>query len=199
MVTDFNSLKKSFFERRVRNHLGYLVSNGLTELEDVYEKGDAINHEIDTSTWKDFKVTDIFNFKRGTRLTKDDRIPGEIPLVTAGEANAGVKELISNDAQIIFSNAITIDMFCNSYVHTDQFCCDDNVLVLTSKKPINRYVMLFISTVIEMEKYRYQYGRQYRQKNLKEHYLKLPVTADGDPDYVFMESFIKKLPYAEKV
>ena len=199
MVTDFNSLKTSLFERKIRNHLGYLVCNGLTKLGNAYEKGDVIYSEIDTSTWIYFKVTDIFNFKRGTRLTKDDRISGDIPLVTAGEGNAGVKELISNDDQIIFSNAITIDMFCNSYVHTDQFCCDDNILVLTSKKPISRYVMLFISTVIEMEKYRYQYGRQYRQKNLKEHYLKLPVTKDGEPDYAFMDAFIKKLPYAEKI
>lgn len=88
--------------------------------------------------WKEFKLTDLFTYQRGTRLTKNNRIKGDYPLVTAGEYNKGVKEYISNENQVLFKNAITIDMFCNSFVHIDEFCCDDNVLVLNAKTDMNK-------------------------------------------------------------
>ena len=199
MTTDYRKLNDSIFEKKIRTHLGYLVANGQTDLTENYVESKKRLLSIDTSSWVDFNLTDIFNFKRGTRLTQEDRIEGGIPLVTAGEGNAGVKEFISNEDQEIFQSAITIDMFCNSYAHINKFCCDDNVIALNSKKPMSRFAMLFISTVIEQEKYRYQYGRQYRQKNLKAHLVKLPANKDGNPDINYMEKYIKELPYSNRI
>ena len=49
--------------------------------------------------------------KRNKTNKEEDRIFGNIPLVTAGEGNLGVKSLISNEEQKRYSNRITIDMF----------------------------------------------------------------------------------------
>lgn len=84
--------------------------------------------------WGEICLVDHFTYERGTRLTKNDRNFGKYPFVTAGEYNKGVKEYIGNTNQKIFKEAITIDMFCNSFVHIDEFCCDDNILVLNPKK-----------------------------------------------------------------
>ncbi|MBP5779391.1 MAG: restriction endonuclease subunit S, partial [Campylobacter sp.] len=116
--------------------------------------------------WREFALTELFTYERGTRLTKNDRINGKYPLVTAGEYNKGVKEYISNLNQKVFKNAITIDMFCNSFVHIDEFCCDDNVLVLTSKTPISKETMIFISSIINKDKDKWGYEKQYRQNSL---------------------------------
>lgn len=140
--------------------------------------------------WNKFKLVDLFNYERGTRLTKNDRTEGKIPLVTAGEYNQGVKEHISNENQKIFKNAITIDMFCNCFVHIEDFCCDDNVLVLTAKQNISKRAMQFISTIINKDKEKWGYIKQYRQNSLEKHSIFLPCNKDNMLDFDFMESFI---------
>ncbi|MGX2971918.1 restriction endonuclease subunit S [Helicobacter sp. T3_23-1059] len=147
--------------------------------------------------WEEFKLINLFNYVRGTRLVKSARIKGDLPLLTAGEFNQGVKEFISNQNQQIFNNAITIDMFCNSFVHIENFCCDDNILVLNAKKPMNKYHLRFISTIINKDKSKYGYGKQYRMGSLENHKVLLP-TIDGKIAFDFMESYIKELE-AERI
>ena len=199
MKTDYSILNKEKFEKSVRSYLAYLVYNGLTDLV-IHNKGLPTGSiELMQSSWKEFSLNELFIPKRGTRLTKEDRISGDIPLVTAGEGNLGVKELISNEDQERFTNKITIDMFCNSYTHEDEFCCDDNIIALESKEEISKFSKLFINTVIELDKCRYQYGRQYRMKNFKNHTIRLPQKNDGTPDWEFMAKFIKQLPYSDRI
>lgn len=177
------------FKKCVSEYLAWEVSNVLKNST----KADSINGGMEGNAlsprlaklekefkqnggkWREFKITQLFNYERGTRLTKGHRIAGNIPLLTAGEFNQGVKEFISNEEQKIFSNAITIDMFCNSFVHIKPFCCDDNILVLTAKKQMNQYHLRFISTIIGKDKPKYGYGKQYRIGSLEKHYIPLPV------------------------
>ena len=57
--------------------------------------------------------------------------------------------------------------------------------------------------MINRDKYRYQYGRQYRQKNFKQHKIKLPAKqnrkGEYEPDWQFMEDYIKSLPYSSNL
>lgn len=153
---------------------------------------------LDTSNWHEFSLSNLFSQIRGSRLVQADREIGSIPLVTAGQSNLGVKDYISNPETKKYSEALTIDMFCNSFVHLDEFCCDDNILVLKPKNKLSKYVLFFISTVINQDKYRYQYGKQYRQKDFNKHKIKLPST-ENSPNYEYMEYFIKQLPYSDKI
>ena len=143
--------------------------------------------------WKEFQLTALFDYERGTRLTKNDRTKGKYPLVTAGEQNQGVKEYISNKNQKVFKNAITIDMFCNCFVHIEDFCCDDNILVLTAKQGMSKYAMQFISAVINKDKEKWGYGKQYRQNSLEKHSIFLPSDDTNAPNFALMEKFIKNI------
>lgn len=165
--------------------------------------------ELNVQDWKEFLLSRIFLMTRGTRLTTYDRIKGDIPLVTAGEENCGVSENIGNIEQKKFYDTLTIDMFNNCFYHSGVFCADDNILVLSNDN-ISVYAKLFISSVINQDRYRYSYGRQYRQKNYVEHFIKLPILHNSDgtlflddnktysdegyvPDWQFMEDYIKSL------
>jgi type I restriction-modification system DNA methylase subunit len=196
MKTDYSKINDEIFAKKVREYLSYLITYGINNLNNVNEKT-GCNSSLNNKKWIDFNLEKLFVPERGTRLTKEDRISGNIPLVTAGEGNLGVKSLISNDEQKRYSNRITIDMFCNSYVHMDTFCCDDNIITLKPIYEMNKYIMIFISTIIELDKYRYQYGRQYRMKNFEKHTIKLPLGNDDLPDWEFMQDYIKSLPYSE--
>lgn len=165
--------------------------------------------ELNVQNWKEFSLSKIFEMTRGTRLTTYDRIKGDIPLVTAGEENSGVSEYISNIEQEKFHDTLTIDMFNNCFYHRGVFCADDNILILNNDD-ISINCKLFISSVINQDKYRYSYGRQYRQKNFVEHCIRLPILCNKTntpvidenktysdegyiPDWQFMEDYIKSL------
>lgn len=198
MNTDYSNLQDEMFEFKIREYLAYLIKYGINNLKTInsYQKN---KKPLNSLKWKEFNLADLFKSERGKRLTQEDRIFGTTPLVTAGEGNLGVKELISNEEQKKYKNKITIDMFCNSYTHVDTFCCDDNIITLECNSKISKYCMLFISTMIEQDKYRYQYGRQYRMKNFNKHLIKLPTNDGKNPAWDFMESYIKSLPYSEYI
>lgn len=151
--------------------------------------------QLNTEDWKWFYLTDIFSIKRGKRLTKPDREIGITPLVTAGCENEGVAEYISNEEQAKYKNAITIDMFGSSCYRGYEFCCDDNILVLQNKH-LTCFSGLFISSIISNDEYKCAYGRQYRQKTFAVHKIKLPTDPLGNPDWQWMEDYIKGLPYS---
>lgn len=162
-------------------------------------RGQYQSKQHPTGSWKTFTLRELFGSPiRGIRIKKADRIIGDIPFITAGEYNNGAAELIDNEEATIYSNALTIDMFGNCFYHSDEFKCDDNILVLMNKN-LNPFNGLFIASVLMADKYKHDYGRQYRQKDYMKHHIKLPVTSDGHPDWQFMEDYIKSLPYSYRL
>lgn len=142
-------------------------------------------------------LKDYFSIERGTRLTTADRIHGDIPFVTAGYINSGVTDFVGNQNLKIYENCLTIDMFGNCFYRDYKFACDDNILILYNNF-MNKYIYMFISTIISKDSYKYSYGRQYRQKDFNKHYIMIP-SINGLPDWKYMEEYIKSLPYGDKI
>jgi hypothetical protein len=166
----------------------------------IATQGFRCNLPLETKIWKPFKLSALFGMERGTRLTKDNRITGKIPLATAGFANEGIAGRVANEGMKVYHDVLTIDMFCNCFYRGYKFVCDDNILVLNPLfAGANRFKMLFIATVVSADKYRYAYGRQYRQKDFREHVISLPAEKSGKPDWAFMETYIKALPYSDRI
>ena len=199
METDYANLTQADFEMTVRKYLSYLVLSATVTLE---KQGELNPHTplLDTERWQWFKLCELFNMERGTRLTKDNRISGGIPLATAGFANEGIAENIANEEMKTYRNVLTIDMFGNSFYRGYEFACDDNILVLAPLfDGASSFNMLFLATVISTDKYRYAYGRQYRQKDFREHLVRLPTDKNGNPDWKFMERYVQSLPYSNRI
>ena len=57
---------------------------------------------------------------------------------------------------------------------------------------------MFFVTILNMEKYRYNYGRKASQTRMKEISIKLPEK-NGSPDFLYMENYIKSLPYSKSL
>lgn len=153
---------------------------------------------LNIDNWKEFKLTNIFNYQRGTRLVVAERIPGEVPLITAGFKNQGVAEFINeNDKMALCSNCITIDMFGNVFYKDSEFFCDDNIIAISPKKTIlNKYSALFLLNIFKRITCHFDYGRQYRLKHFQSQSIKLPADKNGEPDWVFMEKYIKTISYS---
>ncbi len=71
------------------------------------------------------------------------------------------------------------------------------VTILNPKFEINKYIWLFLVTILRKEKYRYSYWRKFWIERTKETKIKLPVDGSWNPDWKFMEEYIKSLPYSK--
>ncbi len=160
-----------------------------------------LSSQLNAIKWGEFRLGDLFEMERGTRLTKANRIKGTRPLVTAGYENYGVAEYISNHDQRVFKgNTITIDMFANAFYRYSEYSADDNILVLTPKFTMSYRIGLCVTARINaVLKAKFSYGKQYRQKDFNVTIISLPLkpTANAqtleDIDFDFMEKFIAEL------
>ena len=156
---------------------------------------------VDTSNWKEFNLAGekgLFEYQHGARLTVHDRTEGDVPLITAGQHNQGYAQSISNyQKDDCFQPGVTVDMFSNSFYQDFVFAADDNIYVFNKPQEINKYVGIFLATIINKQKYKYGYGRQFRKEDSEKNKFLLPVDSKGNPDWDFMEKYIESLPYAE--
>jgi hypothetical protein len=154
------------------------------------------------SGWQDFRLQDLFVVKKGRRVTKADRIPGVTRFIGASEKNNGITDLA--DLTPIFpSGTLTVVYNGNSvgnafFQDQDYFACDD-VNVLVPMCPMSRWVQLFIATIIRHARSRFTYGYKWTLARMKATTIRLPVSADGKPDWNYMEVFMKGLPFSAAI
>ena len=61
---------------------------------------------------------------------------------------------------------------------------------------MNAYSALFLTTIINKEKYRFNYGRKWDKELMESSKIKLPINEQGEPDWQWIEDYIKGLPYS---
>lgn len=176
----------------------YLYNIGLKNYNLNENEQEALNN-LEKRTWVKFKLSDLFEIKKGKRLNQSDRKKGEIPFLTATSENNGISNyinpsIINMDLQ---KEAITIDMFFNVFYHEYSFLCDDNVHVLYLKNmKINKKLGIFFVSSLIKNKDKYHYGQQLRIKNLIEENIYLPAKEENNkyiPDCDYMDLVISAM------
>lgn len=152
--------------------------------------------------WADFPLHAFFEIKKGRRVTKADRIPGGTRFIGASEANNGITDF--SDLPAIFpAGTLTVVYNGNSvgnafYQDKSYFACDD-VNVLVPRQELSRWVQLFIATVVKHGRSRFTYGYKWTLARMKTTTVRLPVSADGEPDWDYMSRFMQGLPFSAAV
>lgn len=160
--------------------------------------------ELNIDSWKEFKISDLFKLKTGKTLNITDMEKGKIPYVSASGNNNGVIGYVNTDKDIFKPNAITVPIVGNSVAiagyQDKEFVLSNNAIALYSKyKGFNKYHAMFIIPILKLEKFRYGYGRKWGLGRMEQSVIKLPATPEGEPDYQFMEDYIKTLPYSKYI
>ena len=152
--------------------------------------------------WGEFTLEQLFYFVKGKRLTKDYMLEGSTNYLGAISDNNGIRQLVNAPA-IFKPNCITVNYngsVGEAFYQSAPFWATDDVNVLYAKGwTLNKYIALFITTVIRANKFRFSYGRKWTMAKMKESIIKLPVTPQGSPDWHYIEKFIKSLPYADVI
>lgn len=193
------------------------------EIQPSFENTPLLNNKIQITTknWRWFRYDEVFKICKGFYNKKPEENPnGEIPFIGATDSNNGITSFhdietidlssktgeepnASLDEKIFNPNCITVSNNGSvgyAFYQSKKFTCthDVNPLYLNKKwnKELNVYISIFLCTIIEKEKFRWAYGRKWRPKRMPDSLIKLPVDVNGNPDWQFMEDYIKSLPYS---
>ncbi|MDR3047350.1 MAG: restriction endonuclease subunit S, partial [Bacteroidales bacterium] len=185
------------FGRQANRTLKNILIPDITELPDYvnkisitdyqFEKEPILNKKLplNTCNWKWFRYDEIFEIKKGKRLTKADQIEGIINFIGATRFNNGITAKIANDSHIHSANTITVSYngsIAEAFYQDEPFWATDDVNVLYPKFNLNPFIAMFLCTLIQMEKYRYNFGLKWDKENMQQSKIKLPVTIDSFPD-----------------
>jgi len=158
--------------------------------------------KLTVDSWSFFALGELFDVRKGLRLTKADMLTGLTPYVGASDTSNGVTARIGQPA-IHQGGTISVSYngsVAEAFYQAVPYWATDDVNVLYPKGfKLTAATALFICTLIRMEKYRFNYGRKWHLDRMRESVIKLPVTQTGEPDWVFMESYIKSLPYSSQI
>lgn len=145
--------------------------------------------KIDTKDWGEFQIGKLFNTRRGERQRSADRMPGKIPYYSASSSNNGLTDMIGNPT-FVEENKLIVTTFLDVYYVKGVFSASDEITILDHKN-LNEENALFIATCIKALKWKYNFTLKAFSTRLKKDMIYLPKDFKGEPDWDYMELFIK--------
>ncbi|MDI6757436.1 MAG: N-6 DNA methylase, partial [Endomicrobiia bacterium] len=200
METDYSKLSDEDFIQTQLNYVTFLLGNGLSE--QVSKLPFSKNRiGLNISNWKNFEMTTLFKIQ-GSKTTPLLELAeygkGKYPFVTTQATNNGVEgfyDFYSEEGDVLVVDSAVLG-YC-SY-QSLPFSASDHVEKLIPKFKMNKYIAMFLVTILNLEQYRYNYGRKCSQERMTKIKIKLPAKNDK-PDFKYMENFIKSLPYSKSI
>lgn len=181
-----------FMENFISQLEAYLLVTGLKDYTLTAAEQQALaDFENGKVVWGEYNLEKLFGKStRGKRLKSADRIAGDLPFVTTGEAETGVSAFIGNQVEIFKANTTTIDMFGSAKYRNYDYGGDDHIAVVHTEN-LNKYAAIFMTSAIHKSSYtgKFSYARNFYAKDADELNIQLP-TSNQQPDYSFMEILI---------
>jgi hypothetical protein len=172
-----------------------------TRIETGIEKKEL---PLDFSKWGQFKIGSLFAIENCKCSNASQLSDGnDIYYIGAKKNNNGIMRKVAYDNELV-TKGNCIAFICDgqgsvgysNYINVDFI--GSTTLSVGYNDNLNKYIGLFLVAVFDLERPKYSYGRKYR-KYLSETIIKLPIDKTGEPDWQFMENYIKALPYSDKI
>jgi type I restriction-modification system DNA methylase subunit len=205
LETDYTKLNDTLFINEIRKFIAYQV----LYLEKAITSKDFRNNtavaNLATHSWVYFNIKDIFKLEKckcanATSLLENGN---DIFYIGAKKSDNGVMQkvelvesLVSEGNCIVFIGDGQGSVGYSTYQPIDFI--GSTTLTCGYNNQLNIYNALFIVTVLDLERYKYSFGRKYGKAQLMKAKIKLPAKS-GQPDFEFMENYIKSLPYANSL
>ena len=164
----------------------------------IHEK----NELTDFSKWKEFKIKEIFEKPEIKKYSSIPEEKGNIMFVTSKSTNQGIETSIQT--KFFTENVITISTNGNCYdcfYHKNKVAISSDVEVITNKY-LNKFNAHFLIPILKLEQKKWNYGRKPKNNAVMETVIKLPailVNKKWEPDWEYMENYIKSLPYSKYI
>lgn len=159
---------------------------------------------VDTSSWGEFVVGELFDVQLSDGDNKPKKLPkGNIPLVSAGNTNNGIVGLFESDTIIFPAHSITVDMFGQAFYQPKKFqaVSHGRVNILVPNFETNENIGRFIVTILNAQCQKYSFTEMLTSKKIKAESIKLPLKPSADPsnytqddiDWEYMDRFMQAI------
>lgn len=148
---------------------------------------------MDIKNWKEFQVGELFTLERGKEPSPKRVKDGVLPMINEINENNGIaKQGVSES--IFKKNAITISVnyASNVFYQPEEFIASVNILIIRNEY-INKYTGLFLAGVLREKHKNYDYVNKISKERLENEDILLPATPSGDPDWAYMEAYMKEM------
>ncbi|WP_330465146.1 restriction endonuclease subunit S [Micromonospora zamorensis] len=148
--------------------------------------------------WGDFAMNEICEVRKGSRITKRQRVPGDTIYVGTAKINNGWVDRVSATPEFP-AWSISVPYNGNvgyAFLQPVPFCASDDVHVLIPPPEAGIGARLFICSVIRNERYRFSWGRKWNLERMARSTLRLPATENGEPAWALMEEWIASRPFS---
>ena len=176
----------------INRYLRYILNN-ITELQKEISAP-----KISVLKWKAFAITDIFKItatKSGIDKCRLSNDVGNYPYITRTDRDNGWDKFVCEQnypSRAECANVISIGLDTQTVFYQPiSFYTGQNIQILASPH-FDRYVATFILPLLKIQMQKFNWGGNGATlSRLKKLHIMLPVTASGNPDYVFMNNYMK--------
>ena len=149
---------------------------------------------LESRSWNAFFIEDVAEIVSGRDIYEKERLDGLVPYITATANNNGIGYFVANNNDTLECGCLSVNRngsvgYC--FYHPYEALFGNDTRKLRPKKQ-NRYVALFISLCITKQREKYGYGYKMGTGRLKRQRILLPVDASDNPDWAFMEAYMKQ-------
>jgi len=149
-------------------------------------------------TFKEFKITEIFDVERGDFHALSKLKLGNTPTVSRVSYDSGIVGYYDKPSKAKIYPPLTITVSTvtgDAFVQLQSFMATDNVLILLPKIRLAPTTLFFIQIMLNKEKWRCTYGRQLYKEKFKKTRIQIPINQNGHIDEDQMRTLIQKSPY----
>jgi len=153
--------------------------------------------KIDTSSWGEFRIGDYFKVEYGKFRPKEELGKGDFNYVTTSGFNNGITDKIDKADHI--GNCITVASDGEmgvSFYQEKPFATSNIVSTLTpfETTPLNKYIAQFICSIIYQCRHVFSWeGYKMSVGRVRNLVVKLPIDSNGNPDWQYMEEYMKNI------
>jgi len=146
-----------------------------------------------TSKFKLFPITKLFNLEHGQFHALDKLNKGNYPTVSRVTFDNGIVGFYNKPlkAKVYPKSIITVSTTSgDAFIQLDEFIATDNVVILLPKDEYSLEFLLFVSAMINKEKWRISYGRQCYKTIFSKTNIFLPINKDETLNYKYINRIV---------
>ena len=161
--------------------------------------GGAEMSKIDTSSWKKFKISDLFTAQTGNVDIQKTHINGKgISVVSSGVEGNGIIGKTDMDAKVFPAGTLTVDMFGNVFYRDFKYKMVTHARVFSmslkddvANMPVE--IGLFLEASLKFLTQMFSFNNMCTFDKISDLEISLPVTTQDVPDWDYMQERIAEL------
>lgn len=189
-------------QERIAELDAYLAASGLDDYELTEEDKEVLALSQESTSdeagaseadcedgqvrFKEFEADELFEIRKGKRLTKADMKPGGINFIGSTSGNNGVTAKIGNTEHLHPAHTITVSYngsVGEVFLQDEPFWASDDVNVWYPKIKVDDLALLYIMTLIKKLSAKYSYTAKWTIDKMRAEKLSLPIIESPEPDH----------------